>query len=74
MELESFMQVRNSTRNDFLEKDVTPSIIFMEISELRLRAVGTGLTTYNKKWRKYRRKRRTRKKNVMTERSTTVLT
>lgn len=54
MELESFMQVRNSTRNDFLEKDVMPSIILIEISELRFCAVGTGLTIQMKKWRKKR--------------------
>jgi hypothetical protein len=72
-ELESFMQVRNSTRNDFLEKDVTPSITFTEILELRFCAVGTGLTTYVKKLRKKRWKRR-QSNNTLTLKNTTVLT
>lgn len=71
-ELEPFMQARNSTGNDFLEKDVTPSITFTEISELRLCAVGTGLTSYTKKWNKKRRTSRQRN-NILTHRNTTVL-
>ena len=73
MELESFMQVRNSTRNDFLEKDVTLSITFTETSELRFCAVGTGLAIYMKKWRKKRWTRR-QSKNILTQKNTAVLT
>ena len=56
IDLQSFTQVRNSTHNDYLERDVAPSISLWKFPNYEyVQFEQAWLTSYMKEWRKKRR-------------------